>query len=105
MEMLLPANCLRFWLLAKELMLKEFEEKVFEFCLRNFKEIPSEAFVEIRQEELYEIVVNRGLEIKTEKDAFDCVMNWILHEPKTRMKHITTLANCVDFTLIEQSVS
>lgn len=105
LEELSAANCLRYWLLAKQLMLREFEVKVFRYCLDNFMDIPDSIYVELSHAELEEIVGNPELNIQAEKDAFQIVMKWIQHEPITRMQNISQLATCVNFNFVLHAVS
>lgn len=105
LEELSATNCLRYWLLAKQLMLREFEEKIFRYCLYNFTDIPDSIYVELSHDELEEIVRNPELNIQAETDAFNIIMKWIQHEPITRMQNITQLATCVDFHFVKHAVS
>lgn len=103
LKSLTTSNCLKSWLLAKELWLSEFEDKVLRYCLQNFRHISKLKYIELNLEQIEEIVSN--LDIQTEIDVFDVVMNWVQHEPNIRMKHITALGSQVEFSIVKQSVS
>lgn len=101
LDNLSPVNCLNIWLLAKHLMLKEFESEVFQYCLVNFIDVPDSVYVELNHDELDEVVKYSEL---TDCDVFHIVMKWIQHEPKARIKYISTFATGIDFNFVDRSV-
>lgn len=104
-ESLTPKNCLRFWLVAKHLMMEDLVTKVLEYCGDNLNDIPHSTFVELNAVDFDEFIKNPHLNIWDERKALDIVMNWFKHDPNTRMEHTVKLATWVDFNFVDQSVS
>lgn len=101
---LTPDNCLRFWLLAKHLMLQGFEQQIFQYGLHHFSKINISEYVQLNYNELDEFVRNSDLNIRAESVALDIIINWIQHEPSSRIENIKALATCVNFNIIKHSV-
>lgn len=97
-------NCLKFWLLAKHLMLKELEEVALRYCLDNFMNISKTVYADLSYEELDEIIRNSSL-VSTARDIFIIIMTWIQHEPEARINDIIKLSTRVDFNFIKKTVS
>lgn len=104
-ENLTPSNCLRIWMLAEHLGLKEFERTVFKYCLQKMCEIPVSEYVELEHEELDRIIRHPNFNIQAESKALDVIMNWIQHKPSIRIKEFQKLATSVDIDIVKKSVS
>ncbi|KAM9466925.1 kelch-like protein 10 [Clarias gariepinus] len=86
-------NCIGIWRFASFYFCRKLEQQALKFILDNFEKVlsVSEELLDLKVEELCEIIVKDELNVKHEKLVFETVILWIEHAPLERKKHVALL--------------
>ncbi|XP_021929393.1 kelch-like protein 10 [Zootermopsis nevadensis] len=96
-------NCTGIMQFARFHFCPELDTHALRFLLYHFVEVShqNEDLLELPAEELQAIIGSEELNVKYEKDVWECVLRWINHDPDSRKDHIVGLLKGVRLGLLD----
>ncbi|XP_037917054.1 kelch-like protein 10 isoform X2 [Hermetia illucens] len=97
-----PDNCIGIYLYAKHYFCTELERCALDFILTSFCDVAreSEELDKIPVEELFAILNDEHLNVKSEETVFEVIRRWVEHDMRERSEHLPKLLTCVQFGLM-----
>ncbi|XP_065168992.1 kelch-like protein 17 [Atheta coriaria] len=98
-----PTNCLGIRSFADTHSCKELHTKSHCFALQNFQQVVStEEFLLLPFAEVEELISNSQLNISSEEDVFQAVLNWVKHDLTSRSQYVSRLMVHVRLPLVNR---
>ncbi|KDR21753.1 kelch-like protein 10 [Zootermopsis nevadensis] len=104
MDMMDLDNCIDIMHFARFYFCADLETEARRFVLRHFVVVSqqSEELLEVAAQELQAIIESDELNVKYEKDVWECVLRWINHDPDNRKGHIADLLDGIRLGLLDE---
>lgn len=104
-ENLTPYNALQMLQFARNYFCQDLYENVRKYTRYNFKNIVdmNSDFVHLTEEELYGIISDDALNVKSENEVFEAIKKWVEQNPQERTEALSNLMSCVRLGLINLS--
>ncbi|XP_069675813.1 kelch-like protein 10 [Periplaneta americana] len=101
--MLEPENCIGIMQFASTYFCSQLRADAHLYVMRNFVQVAkqSEELVELPLEEMLALVGADELNVKSEEVVWDCVLQWINHDPEARKMHVVDLMKNIRLGLLD----
>ncbi|XP_071490292.1 kelch-like protein 12 [Diadema antillarum] len=96
-----PSNCIGIRRFAETHSVPGLLAAAETYCLTHFGEITGEEeFLEIRPDELSQLLCRDNLEVSDESEVYEAVIRWVKHRPDDRKNHLYTILEHVRLPLL-----
>lgn len=104
-----PSNCLGFALFAEQLAFNNCNSLMkvaMDFTCQNFAQVcHNQEFFQLDAEQLSKLLASDDLNVLSEHEVFESLVNWVQHDAETRNEHVPDLLALIRLPLLQPAVS